>query len=326
MNNISINTDSFGRKFLKCVNRFRILIILCCLVILMSFASEFFLTKNNIVSLLRSMSAYGILAIGLTFILITGNLDVSMGSVLALCTVFFGKCIPVMGFLPACLFTIVFGAALSAFTGIWISYFKLNAFVVTMCMQMAYKGIALVWTGSTTLRISDNTMTAFGSKNLFGYIPVIFIVFVIVAIVAEIILRQTVFGRNVFLLGGDKKVAEYQGISVWKHIWGCFIIAGACAGIAAVVYCSRVLSASGNFGSGDATMAIVPIAIIGGTTLRGGEGGALKTLLGALMLYTIYNAMAMFDIYIYMQDFIKGLILLVIIVGDKYFMNRTKKV
>lgn len=326
MNSIFSNSQSFGRKIIKQANRFRILIILCCLVIFMSFASEFFLTKSNIVSLLRSMPAYGILAVGLTFILITGNLDVSLGSVLALCTVFFGKCIPVIGFLPACLATVAFGACLSAFTGIWVSYFKLNAFVVTMCMQMAYKGIALVWTGSTTLRISDSTLTALGSKNLFSYIPVVLVILILVALTAEVILRRTVFGRNIFLLGGDQKVAEYQGISVWKNIWGSFIVAGACAGIAAIVYCSRVLSASGNFGSDDATMAIVPIAIIGGTTLRGGEGGALKTLLGAFMLYTIYNAMAMFDIYIYMQDFIKGLILLIIIVGDKYFINRTKKV
>lgn len=312
------------KNVIKSIGVAKIPLIWIVLVIIMSLTNEYFLTASNAVGLLRSIASYGVLSIGLSFILITGNLDVSLGSVLALCTVCFATAIP-LGFIPATIITMVFGGILGGFTGFFVAYLKLNAFVVTMCMQMTYKGIALYLTNSTTIRFSDPGLTAFSELKLWGIIPISIVVLVVVVIVCGIILKMTAFGRNVYLLGGNKKAAEFLGIPVANHIWKCFIIAGICSGLAAMLYCSRVYSASANF-AGDAAMAIIPIAIIGGTTLKGGVGGAVATFTGALLMYTIYNAMTMFNIYLYLQDFIKGLILLVIVVGSKYAENRKLKV
>ena len=145
------------------------------------------------------------------------------------------------------------------------------------------------------------------------------------AVLTELFLRNTQFGRNLFLVGGNISVADNLGIKARNYIWSAYIFQGLFAAIGGVVMMTRQFSASGNLAL-QGPMEVIPMVIVGGTSMAGGRGGALKTVGGVVLLKIIYNAMTMFSIPAPLQPFVKGLILLVVIVSDKYMERRHEKV
>ena len=147
----------------------------------------------------------------------------------------------------------------------------------------------------------------------------------LLAVLTELFLRNTQFGRNLFLVGGNISVADNLGIKARNYIWSAYIFQGLFAAIGGVVMMTRQFSASGNLAL-QGPMEVIPMVIVGGTSMAGGRGGALKTVGGVVLLKIIYNAMTMFSIPAPLQPFVKGLILLVVIVSDKYMERRHEKV
>ena len=306
------------------IQKNRILMLALLIFLFMSLINDNFLTSLNLYALFDGVPAYGIAAIGLTFVMICGQLDISMGSVMALTSCVFMMLLPSLGFVPAMLIALLLGCLLGAITGFFVSFFRLSPFIVSMTMQLAYRGIALTITNSTPVSDMDPTLLAISEIQI-GPIPITFFLFVLVAAIAQFVLTRTQYGRNLYVIGGNISVADNLGLNVRGYLWSIFIIQGFCAALGGIVMMTRMFSASGNLAS-DAPLSIIPMVIVGGTAFSGGKGGAKETLYGVILMIIVYNAMSMFSLYASIQSLIKGLILLIIIVSDKYMENRHQKV
>ena len=305
-------------------NRYRILLLAIVIFVVMSLINKHYFTENNIYGLFDGIPAYGIMAIGLTFVMLCGQLDISLGSVAALTACVFMIMVPTAGFLLSMLTALALGCVLGALTGFFISFFRLSSFIVSMTMQLAYKGIALTITNSKPVSLMEPTLEAV-SKIQIGPIPVTFFLFLLVVVIAQFILTWTRYGRNLYIIGGNINVADNLGLNVRRHLWSVFIIQGFAAALGGLVMMTRMFSASGNLAL-DAPLSVIPVVIVGGTAFAGGKGGAVNTLFGVLLMNIVYNAMTMFSLYANIQSLIKGVILLFIIVVDKYLENRNRKV
>lgn len=308
----------------KLVSNNRIPIIAIGVFIVMSLISPYFFTPANIFGLFDSMAAYGIAAIGLTFVMLCGQLDISMGSVMALTACVFMMMLPVYGFALSMIVALLLGCACGAVTGFFVSFFRLQPFIVSMTMQLAYKGVALTITNSSPVSVSDPVLQAISKVEFFD-IPVTFFFFVLIAIIAQFVLARTTYGRNLYIIGGNINVADNMGLNVRNHLWSVYIIQGFCAALGGLVMMTRTFSASGNLAL-DAPLSIIPMVIVGGTAFSGGKGSALRTLYGVILMSIIFNAMTMFSLYANIQQLIKGAILILIIASDKYMENRNSKV
>ena len=303
---------------------YRIPLLAVTIFVVMSLTNEYFFKPVNLVGLFESISAYGIVAVGFTFVLLCGQLDISMGSVMALTACVFMMTLPTLGFVSAMLIAMVLGCVCGVITGFFVATFRLPPFIVSMTMQLAYKGVALTITNSTPVSNMHETLLAISEVKL-ASVPVTFFLFLAVALIAHYVLTQTQYGRNLYVIGGNISVADNLGLHVRGHLWSVFIVQGFCAALGGIVMMTRMFSASGNLAL-DGPLNIIPMVIVGGTAFSGGKGGAINTLWGVILMNIIYNAMSMFSMQANMQEMVKGLILLAIIVVDKYMENRNQKV
>ena len=285
----------------KACKDYRIPLLAVLIFVIMSLVNKNFFTPYNIFTIADSISGYGIVALGFTFILLVGQLDISFGSVIALSACIFMMMLQAeMNFLLALLAAIAVGCACGAVTGFFVATFRLSPFIVSMTMQLAYKGIALTITNQTPVSVPHPVLQAINNIKLFNIFPIVFFFFLLLAVLTELFLRNTQF-------------------------WSAYIFQGLFAAIGGAVMMTRQFSASGNLAL-QGPMEVIPMVIVGGTSMAGGRGGALKTVGGVVLLKIIYNAMTMFSIPAPLQPFVKGLILLVVIVSDKYMERRHEKV
>lgn len=310
----------------KAYTDYRIPLLAVVVFAVMAIVKSNFATPYNIYSIADSIAGYGIAAIGFTFILLVGQLDISFGSVIALTACVFMMMLKAeMNFILAFVTALVLGCACGAVTGFFVANFRLSPFIVSMTMQLVYKGIALTITNSTPVAMQHPVLKAIYDIKLFDVIPITFLIFIALALLAEFVLRRTQFGRNMFLVGGNINAADNLGLKSNRYIWSAYVIQGLFAAIAGVVMMTRQFSASGNLAL-QGPLNVIPMVIVGGTSMAGGKGGVIKTVWGVLLMNIIYNAMTMFSIPAALQPFVKGLILAVVIVSDKYMERRHEKV
>jgi len=311
----------------KVVTDYRIPMLTIVLFVVMSLTKERFASAYNIYSIADSVAGYGIAALGFTFILLVGQLDISFGSVIALTACVFMMMLKAeMNFFLALFTALALGCVCGAITGFFVAKFRLSPFIVSMTMQLVYKGIALTITNSTPVAVSAQpVLKAIYNIKFFDMIPVTFLVFLALAFLVEFILRRTQFGRNMFLVGGNINAADNLGMKSSFYVWSAYVLQGLFAAIAGVVMMTRQFSASGNLAL-QGPLNVIPMVIVGGTSMAGGKGGAIKTVWGVLLMNIVFNAMNMFSIPAPLQPFVKGLILAVVIVSDKYMERRHEKV
>lgn len=310
----------------KVVTDYRIPMLTILLFVVMSVAKERFASAYNIYSIADSIAGYGIAALGFTFILLVGQLDISFGSVIALTACVFMMMLKAeMNFFLALVTALALGCVCGAITGFFVAKFRLSPFIVSMTMQLVYKGIALTITDSTPVAMQHPVLKAIYSVKFFNMIPVTFLIFLALAFLVEFILRRTQFGRNLFLVGGNINAADNLGMKSSFYVWSAYVLQGLFAAIAGVVMMTRQFSASGNLAL-QGPLNVIPMVIVGGTSMAGGKGGAIKTVWGVLLMNIVFNAMNMFSIPAPLQPFVKGLILAVVIVSDKYMERRHEKV
>ena len=318
--------DNAVRLGKKAVTDYRIPLLTILLFAVMSLTKERFASAYNIYSIADSVAGYGIAAIGFTFILLVGQLDISFGSVIALTSCVFMMMLKAeMNFFLALGTALVLGCVCGAITGFFVARFRLSPFIVSMTMQLVYKGIALTITNSTPVAMQHPTLKAIYNLKFFNMIPVTFLVFIALALIVEFVLRKTQFGRNLYLVGGNIGAADNLGMKSSRYVWSAYVLQGLFAAIAGVVMMTRQFSASGNLAL-QGPLNVIPMVIVGGTSMAGGKGGAIKTIWGVLLMNLVFNAMNMFSIPAPLQPFVKGLILCIVIVSDKYMERRHEKV
>jgi ribose/xylose/arabinose/galactoside ABC-type transport system permease subunit len=299
---------------------YKVLLILCAMVIPMSLFSPYFLTIPNLINLFSQTAIFGIMAFGMTFAIIGREFDLSVGSIMALCGV---TATLLQAFLPLPLLiaaVLSLGSLIGLLNGYLVARQRLNSFIVTLGGMVLYKGVALSLSGGVPIMGTNPAYANIGSGSLLG-IPIIVWLFALCLVVSQYLLSSTVFGRNLYATGGDYDVARYAGVKVVRYKQSIFVITGLTSAIAGILISSRLNTGSALHGD-SAPITVIASVVIGGTSLAGGQGSALRTVVGLLILGVLDNALNLLNVYSYYQLAIKGIILVAVIGFDSYYKSR----
>lgn len=288
------------------------------LVIVASFWSDVFLTERNIVNVLRQVAAgTGIMAVGMLFVILTGGIDLSVGSIAALGSVLVAVFIAQMGFgtFGSVALTILAGAACGLVTGFFVAFVKLPPFVISLAMMAIARGLSLIVSNGQPIMLGDGgaTIAAFGTGSLsLGpiSIPWPVVLMVIIFIIAASVLNYTRFGRLVKAIGSNQEAVRLSGIPVGWYLLSVYVISGSLAALAGIIAASRTTVGSAQVGVG-AELDVIAAVVIGGASLMGGRGGIFNTFLGAMIIGIIGNIMNLGGVPGYHQQVYTGLIIIV---------------
>lgn len=278
-----------------------------------------FLTSANFLNILKQNSHYGVLAAGVCFAILLGGIDISIGSVLA----FAGACSAALvsaGYpvILAILVALVIGAVAGLMNGVFIARFKLQPMIVTLATMSIFRGATLVLTNGKSFPIGklpgSLTFKAIGQGSV-GFLPVPVIILIVVYAAIYYILNKTAFGRHVYAIGGNEDAARLSGINVARTKVLAHMMCGLLAGVAGIMVTARVASATPTAGNGY-EMDAIAAAVIGGISLRGGEGQVLFTIVGAVIIGMLNNILNLMNVSSYYQTIIKGVVILIAVLLD----------
>ena len=264
--------------------------------------ADAFLTTGNILDVFRQVSITGMIAVGTTFVVITGRLDLSVGSMLTLLTVLVVDQHNNVGPLGAIIFTLIAATAIGAFNGFLIGYLKLNALIVTLAMLSFLQGLTLLYSGGSNVNIAnaqDTWFRFFGRSDVFG-IPVPAILFLGAAALGSFLLARTVFGRHIYAVGGNETTSVFSGVGASRTVLLAYVLSAAATGCAAIILGSRVMGAQNTIGQGYELTVLAGI-ILGGTSMLGGSGSIWRTVIGISMLGFIQNGLLLMEFPYYVQ-------------------------
>lgn len=305
------------------MREFTLILIILALVITMSFASPYFLTWGNIKAMLLSFSTEGIVVVGMTMLLIVGGIDLSVGAVMCLAMVMAAKFF-VLGVDPwlASFMSITLCGGIGWIMGLFVTRIGLHHFIVTLAFMGIARGASLVITQGTPISLFTlpPEFKFVGQGTVWG-VPFSIVIFFIVVIIADYLLRNATAFRKVFYTGSNEKAAQYSGIRTNRIKIGVTIFSSTLCGLAGIIYMSKFGAATPNFGVG-LELNIIAAAVIGGASLKGGEGTIFGAILGIALLSVVSSSLILLDISVYWQDLIKGLILLAAVAIDHILHHR----
>ena len=301
-----------------------LLIFILVMVAVLTYGSPAFMQKANFLSLARGFSIEGITLIAMTILLISGVFDISVGGVMALsgvvCSILMVEKVP----LPfAILGGIAVGMAFGAFNALVIVKYKVHPFIVTFGTLFIARSIGLAITQGNPIRVNDKIFTFMGT-GLVGGIPFAFIVIVILAVLADFAMRRVRFFRQFYFIGGNEGGAELTGINVTRVRVISFIFSGMLAAVSGVLSSARLMGAVPNAYMG-IELKLIVAAVIGGCTLKGGEGTIAGSMLGLVFLFLLSNSMTLLGINIYWEPFVLGIFLIIVVLYNMYAPSRITK-
>jgi len=287
------------------------------ILIFFSSMSPYFLTVNNVLNIFRQVSMIGIAACGCITVMLSGGIDLSIGSMVTFLNCFCAMMMVNwgMGIVPACLLTILSGTVFGAINGCLISFFGLMPFITTLCMQYVLKGAAYIMTGSQSVHGLSESFKFLGQGYVAG-IPVPVIIMIVIAIITGIILKRTYIGRYFYYLGGNEEAAKLSGINTRAVRILSYTLNGFFTGIASVIWLSRIGSGQPSTGTGFEFDVICGL-VLGGISAEGGTGGILGAIIGVVAIGFLNNGMVMISLGEYHQMVVKGLVLLFAIILDR---------
>jgi ribose/xylose/arabinose/galactoside ABC-type transport system permease subunit len=319
-NEVKIKAIPFG-EYLK---KYGVLIAFLLICAILSVLTPNFLTLQNILIIFRQISINGILAIGVTFVILTGGIDLSLGSVVALTGVvaaLFAQNENFIILIPL-LFGVLTGLVIGAVNGTIITKGRTAPFIVTLGMMTIARGLALVVSDGRPISNLSDSFNVIGRGDVF-YIPIPILIFFIVIILASLILNKTKLGRYIYAVGGNENAARASGINVDSVKMFAYIICSGLAGLAGIILASRITTGQPNAGIAYELDAIAAV-VIGGTSLSGGVGKVTGTVIGALIIGVINNGLDLLNISSYYQQIIKGGIIITAVLIDRNNIKNTK--
>ncbi len=313
-----INKDFITKK----ASEYAIILVFLLFCIILSFISPYFLTGQNILNVFRQVSINGLLSIGMTFVILTGGIDLSVGSVLAFGGVlgaslasssFGGNVAPAgVSYLVALLGGVVLGAA----TGGIIAKWKVAPFVVSLGMMSIARGLTYIYTNGMPVPKIDKSFLFIGKGDILG-LPMPVIVFIAVFVIAWITLYKTRFGRYIYAVGGSEKSAKISGINTRLIIFSVYVISGFLSALAGVILTARTTAGLPQAGTSYELDAIAAV-VIGGTSLSGGQGSLVGTVFGVLIIGVINNGLDILGVSSYYQQVVKGVIIIAAVLLDSF--------
>lgn len=291
-----------------------VVIGIIALLIFMAFASPNYFAYGTLTGLLTQISIYGIVACAMTIAIIGGEFDLSVSSILPLATLLFSAMLPTFGLALSMLLVTLIGIGIGCINGFFVAITKINAFIVTLASMISIKGIMLTFCDGMPIPAVDETARQLAMGNI-GGITITVMIFFGCIILTEIILKKTKYGRNVFATGGNYDVAQYAGINVKVIKFSLFAILGGAAAFAGTLLTCRLQAGSPLYGS-DVALYVISAIVLGGTSLAGGRGSALRTLLGMLFIGMLLQIFTYINVYTYMQQLIQGAIVVIVVIMD----------
>lgn len=295
----------------KIIREQKPLIVLLAIIIVMSIASSFFLTIDNITNILIQASIYGIMACGMTFAIIGGDFDLSVGSIMALSGLISVLAEPYTGQIFSIMMGILSACLLGMVNGFLIAKCHISSFIATIGTSYIIKGIALKISNGSPIISKNSWYAEIGNGKLFG-IPFLILLLIALVLITWYILTSTRFGRNIYTMGGNSEVAHNSGINIAFYKISVFILSGLAAGIAGILNSSKLNTASALQGD-NAALSVITGVVIGGTSLIGGVGSIGKSIIGILIFSVITNALDLLGVFSYYQTAIRGILLILII-------------
>jgi ribose transport system permease protein len=298
-----------------------ILPVLILIFIGFSLMTPNFATESNIMNIVRQSSINTVLAAGMTFVIITGGIDLSVGSILGATAVMsmVTSLSPELGLLSIPV-ALMGGLLMGTLNGVMVAYIGLPPFIATLGTYTALRGAAYLLAGGTTVINNNITFEWIGNSYL-GSIPWLVVIGFVVIAICWFILRKTTLGMHVYAVGGNANAARLTGIKVGMVLTFVYALSGLLAGLGGIMSASRLYSANGNLGVGYELDAIAAV-VLGGTSLSGGIGSITGTLIGALIIAAMNNGMTLMGVSYFWQLVIKGCVIIIAVLIDKY---RTRK-
>lgn len=296
-------------------------IILIIFFIVLSFATDKFLTAGNLGNLARQTSIVGIIAIGMTYVIISAGIDLSVGSVLALggivASMMMRAGYPI---LLSMFVAIIVGAVVGLINGVIINDMKVTPFIATLGMMYIVRAFVLFITNAEYISPISKSFVNFAADSYF-YIPTLFIIWIVLVVVALIVSKYTLLGRNIFAIGCNREAARLSGINIRRNTYAVYIIVAALASFAGVLTAGRLATGLPLAGNGY-ELQVIAAVVVGGGSLFGGEGTITGTLLGALLIATIHNGGNLLGVNVHILSIIIGTLIIISVYIDQLNKNR----
>jgi ribose transport system permease protein len=311
--------EAVGTGLRERLQQFLAFASLIVIFLFFSLASSNFLNYSNVTAILFSTVVIGLLALGTTFVIITGGIDLSVGTGMALCAVISGVLITKTGVpvLFGVIGAVLFGGLIGFVNGFNVSVLGIPPFIATLAMMLAAQGLALVISNSTPIYFTDSpSYTQISTGHLFGVdFPNAVLVLAVAVVIAAVLLNKTVLGRYTYSIGSNEEATALSGINVRRWKLGIYTLAGLFTGLAGVMISARLASAQPGTGLGYELQAIAAV-VLGGTSLTGGTGSIVGTIIGALIISVLNNGLQIMQIAQEWQNVILGVVILVAVYAD----------
>lgn len=312
------------KKLINQINIYRSVLILLVICVFATILSPSFLSVTNLFNVFKQITVAGIVGCGMTFVILTGGIDLSVGSILGLSGVLASGVLASTGNTAvAVAVSLTVGIACGAVNGFFVSVCGIPPFISTLGMMTLLRGVILVYTKGSPIPIKSDAYKFFGKGSIAG-IPVPVIILIIVFLLAHYILTQTSYGRSVYAVGGNREAARLSGIRVKTSEFLVYTLNGLMCGMAGLILTARLGSAQSTSGTGIEMDAIAAV-ILGGTSLSGGVGFVLPTVVGAMIMGIIDNILTLMNVNPHATNIVKGAVILIAVLVDKKVRDLSAK-
>ncbi|RKX78054.1 MAG: hypothetical protein DRP60_05855 [Spirochaetes bacterium] len=317
-----------NKKLLSLGDRYRIYVLLVLVFAVMTLFAPHFFNAWNLTSIMKTVAMNGTVAIGFTIILIVGQLDLSIGTIITFAAVIGLGLKEAVGYGVSVPLAIIAGGLIGLINGLLVAKVKINSFIVTLGMLTALQGAIYTITGGNTIAVTDDQAFAISDWLQHQIVPTLtprVVIAIVLVISFSVFLRRTRTGRNFFMVGGNSKTAWLAGVDSDKYTIVAFVISGVMAAIGGILFAMESAAATLNLGT-NSLMYVLSATIIGGTSMAGGKGGVFRSFIAVLTLTTLYNGIVLLGLGNEVQIFISGVILASVIFYEAFVEYRHDKV
>jgi ribose transport system permease protein len=308
-------------KLLHVVLRYNTVFIFLIMLLVSALVSDVFFTGTNLFNLIRQVTPVGIISMGMLMVILTGGIDLSVGSVVAMTGVLSAMFTQSMSVPLAIFASLACGLAVGSLSGYLVSYHKIAPFIATLALMSIVRGLGFIFSKGAPILVADNAaaLTNFGSGSFLGF-PEPALLFLLTFALTAVLLKYNVFGRIIIAIGSNEEAVRLSGIKVSAYKFSVYAISGLLAAVAGIITAARTAVGSPVMGNG-MELDVIATVVIGGASLSGGKGTAFNTLLGVLILGMIGNIMNLLIIPAYSQQVIKGVIIIIAMLLQRFEGN-----
>lgn len=313
--------SSSSRVLSKLLGEFGIAIAFVLEFIVFSFLSPYFFTADNILNVTLQASITAIIAVGMTFVILTAGIDLSVGSVVAFAgivtTSMLKLDLPLVVVFPLAIFVgLLVGGGSGALAGLFVTKFNIASFIVTLALMTIWRGAAFMYTEGRPIWELPEGFSILGSGRLIG-VPIPTVIMLVIFVAAHVVLNYTTFGRHVYAVGGNKEAARISGINTNRVLTWVYVISGALSALSGILLASRINSGQPNAGV-MYELDVIAAVVVGGTSLFGGRGSVFGTFIGSMLIAVLRNGLNLLNVGSYVQQVIVGVVILLAVMLDQW--------